>query len=82
MMTLISALHLTYAGFTFGQLGLQLENGLVEIFLSIDVRNIGAGVMRPGRAAPASGLRGCGGAAGRVARTWLLHHNSLALELT
>ena len=34
-MTLISALHLTYAGFTFGQLGLQLENGLVEIFLSM-----------------------------------------------
>ena len=35
VMTLISALHLTYAGFTFGQLGLQLENGLVEIFLSM-----------------------------------------------
>ena len=34
-MTLISALHLTYAGFTFGQRGLQLENGLVEIFLSM-----------------------------------------------
>ena len=58
-MTLISALHLTYAGFTFGQLGLQLENGLVEIFLSIDVRNIGAGFMRPGRVGERRRQAGC-----------------------
>ena len=79
-MTLISALHLTYAGFTFGQLGLQLENGLVEIFLSM------CGTLV---------LASCGRASGaskRAAWLWwccwpsgargLLHHNHLVCTQT
>ena len=62
-MTLISALHLTYAGFTFGQLGLQLENGLVEIFLSmcgtLVLASCGLGVWASGAGKRAAWLWRC-----------------------